>query len=477
MTDTTELNQSETFPGKWEVYDLNSFKARRRALLRMLEADFRLILKNAEAVLEVSSVHRYQLDDIHKIRLLRIVWTATSQAAEGTKAGRVGAYVIAGPAWVARLAGDFTNIGNGTAGFFENARRMFGGDDIVKLLKQSQFGADNLAERLSTIIASLPEDQGVEMVGVSVRWPRSTTSPQRGQLAYKSEYITADYEWRPEFFRKLEDYERRQTFYERLIAASKDADAAHAEAAQAFEEREKAQPWQILLSQDGHSAEGFAFTDRAERDLVGFAPPLEGDPVTIRAIPLPFYDRAKLVELVDRRSGYPRMSRFVAFHNTEGGVMRYNSVRPVDYTSLPMHRTNAEQNIRLTSQTVRPYLKYFCHSLRAQEGLFKVIESSAELNWMGLDATPRRRADEFIKAMTLWTPEGVVTDDQGTTGFLVSANVIYANRLAHSVFLVNQDGIVMMLDDDALGFRLPIVPEMLSEKTHFVHLARSEGDR
>lgn len=461
----------------WTEYPVVNFRIRRGAMLALIEQDIDNVLhrnyRGARSTL--TSVSRHELDRLRKIRLLRLQWTL-----DGTSADYVmEAFVIAGPTVVARISGDLRTAPEAPEHFLDRSLREQGGDDIRKLLQASQVDTEKLVDRLVALISPLAKPKNMVCLGVDVPWPNSTGTPLSTKIRYITDIEKEEEHWKPVDLRDHPAYEDRKELFGRLIEASVPAETASTDAKLAFEQEERENPWTVLLNSDHSGPEAESFSRRAEMDLPGFAGPRAGDAVTIQARKLPFYDQTKVCDLMDWRSGYPRRSRFIAKYEMREHEIVYTHVEPVTWKSRNIYIQNQREKIKLSPEQVRPYLKYFCQHTSSSNGYFKLVEHPDELIWLGLNLRPRQESANFIRPIELWTPEPVLPEgSEGMVGaFLTSGAVIYARTLFRACFIVLESGLVEMVQDNPVGLRIPIVPEIVSEKTHFVHLAREEYDR
>ena len=164
-------------------------------------------------------------------------------------------------------------------------------------------------------------------------------------------------------------------------------------------------------------------------------------------------------------------------YSMESNVISYERVLPIDWQSRTIIAKNASETLHLKAETVPSYLKFFCQYIRGSDGYFRIIEDPEELAWLGISRDFCRQAANHVHPIELWTPEAVPgptgdADKQGQGYYLARGWVIYSRALFAAVFLVSESGAVDMIEDQPFGVRLPIVPETISKKTHFIYLLR-----
>ena len=111
---------------------------------------------------------------------------------------------------------------------------------------------------------------------------------------------------------------------------------------------------------------------------------------------------------------------------------------PLDGSSAQIYDANEAAGLRLDIDNVVDYAIFFCGFLRAGDGdRFRIVVERGNWDWMAVrtgDLTPCvRKADD------------------GSGSFEIAAYVAHCGALHHSLFRVENDGVVMMMDDEPLG--------------------------
>jgi hypothetical protein len=308
-------------------------------------------------------------------------------------------------------------------------------------------------------------------------WRSGTATPQH-TLNYEGTVEERTPPDRPEAIEASDP--RSAMFFKAFQPHVLDFEQVRSEAARDYAKREVENPWRDLFRAT-MTEEGQSFCRQAHRDLIGFSSPRDGQAVVIRARRLPFYKATDLIDILDKRGGYPRVARFLAdFQVDTAAKVQYTRVQPINWNALPIHSKNRKEGLTLTKDTVRPYVDFFCQYIGAEDGYFRLVESTDVLSWIGVRRSLQKAAAKHIRPLELWTPAAVEIPGvrlplyTGDYWFLVSSTVVYARGLFRSWFAINVDGFAEMIEDDPVGERLPIVPEAISETTHFVYISREE---
>tara|TARA_R110002051_G_scaffold67814_4_gene122485 strand:- start:10879 stop:12324 length:1446 start_codon:yes stop_codon:yes gene_type:complete len=474
-------------PG-WEEQDLDRVRTRRKALLSLLEADISLLMNGAgtgSADLKLEQALRLEAASLSKVRLWHFVWslpkgTRLAGLAAGSEPQFVDAFVLAGPASLARIAGAFRKPDFSASDLYA-ARQTLGGDDVRRYVGSLGSEAGEVTSRLIECLKTADRREGAICLGMDLAWPNSIGTDQENKLAFTAEIADGNADWSPASLRQNKMLAANKDFVEALIAASvatrEDVSTA---ARRDRERREKEEPLRMLFDGNSVSSEVLSFNSRAEADLVGFSGPVEGEAVVLKVAELPFYKRTRLIDMLDRRSGYPKLASFMGEYSMESNVISYERVLPIDWQSRTIFAKNASETLHLKAETVPSYLKFFCQYIKGSDGYFRIIEDPDELSWLGISKDAYRRAANHIHPIELWTPEAVPDPAgdaarQGQGYYLARGWVIYSRALFAAVFLVSETGAVQMIEDQPFSAQLPIVPETISKKTHFFYLLREEA--
>lgn len=492
-------------PG-WQEQDLDRVRIRRRALLSLLEADISLLMDGAKAGsgdLTLEQALRVDVASLSKVRLWHFTWSLPAGARLGniaadSETGLVEAFVLAGPTSLARIAGN-SSVADFSPRELFAARQTLGGDDVQRYIASLGSEADEITSRLIEYLKTAHRKDGSICVGADLAWPNSVGRNQENDLAFTTEITADSADWTPAELRKAETYAAIKDFFDKLTAASIGAyqevsakdlvekliaasagtrQEVSAAAIRDRERRDKEEPLRMLFDGNLISGEVQSFNSRAEADLVGFSGPTEGEAVVLRVAELPFYKCTRLIDMLDRRSGYPKIARFIGEYSMRGDDIHYERVLPIDWNVRTILDKNASEGLHLTANMIPSYLEFFCQYITSSDGYFRIIEHAAVLSWLGINRDASRRVATLVHPIELWTPEpvragptgGAIT--QGPGFYLARSWVIYSRALFAAVFLVCENGRVQMIDDKPFGAQLPIVPEAISEKTHFIYLLR-----
>lgn len=187
----------------------------------------------------------------------------------------------------------------------------------------------------------------------------------------------------------------------------------------------------------------------SENELIGLQPK---GPEAYREGVLGFsFIEARMVDL----SFYPQTTLLELRVEAEGGplwLLRYGgSVHVLDGTSAPIHAANAASPIKLSTENVIDYVRFFCFFVHGDEGPFFVVDSLEHpvFDRSRLDASQKALLEKELRA-----PEVESTSETGT--HRVKASTVYGNLLSASTFEIKQDGDISMLDNKRVLGSLPI---------------------
>jgi ankyrin repeat protein len=166
--------------------------------------------------------------------------------------------------------------------------------------------------------------------------------------------------------------------------------------------------------------------------------------LSIRSCKLPFYPNSILCEM-----------KVKGFHKNQSLVfVKYNDeVMVLDGNSYKIHEWNKKHPIDLNTGNVSKYLDFFCSMIHGDEGAFKIINSSENVDW--LDKRQKIKAKKFIQFVinTYSTPP---KRDKESNSWSIRKLVNYGNSMFISNFIIKSNGIVDMLDDIPIYMNLSI---------------------
>ena len=183
-------------------------------------------------------------------------------------------------------------------------------------------------------------------------------------------------------------------------------------------------------------------------NFLGQIGPVDG---VIRTVPettscywhaLPWYENVVLVRLTD--STWKNTNLAIYYLSFNDSLYRLNG------TSPPIHEVNANAPIKLSSDNVADYLRFFCFFVRGEEGPFYIAEDINDPFIPSFEDSPAAQA-VFSEALTPVSYEG--QNEQGY--FLLQATVFYSNTLFTSNFAIRPTGLVEMLEDILLAGDIP----------------------
>ena len=152
---------------------------------------------------------------------------------------------------------------------------------------------------------------------------------------------------------------------------------------------------------------------------------------------LPFYDSVALIRVQD--PNWVNKNMTIYYLTDQGNLFRLNG------TSPPIHEVNSKAPIKINEDNVLDYLRFFCFFVRGDEGPFYVAEDMSDPNLpQGMDGTTHSVIEGTIRPASF---EGM--NEQGH--FLCDAVVFYSNALFIANFVVQQSGMIEMLNDEPIA--------------------------
>lgn len=167
----------------------------------------------------------------------------------------------------------------------------------------------------------------------------------------------------------------------------------------------------------------------------------------MRALPLDCYPEWSLVEALTRFSA-----------NADGvfrALLGPGGCRRLDGSSAVLHAMNPKHlSAGLSAEAAAQYLLLFSSAVRGEEGRFRIVTSTAQLQ-----KAEGQTLRKFRPKVDIGPLEPQPTED----GFSMTACVIYGAALFRSEFIVTPSGAVEMTNDDLLVPDLPVVAERFHE--------------
>ncbi|CAN5667763.1 hypothetical protein BH23GEM9_BH23GEM9_30460 [soil metagenome] len=158
---------------------------------------------------------------------------------------------------------------------------------------------------------------------------------------------------------------------------------------------------------------------------------------------LPFYRTVRLLRMTDE--SWPVAGLAIYYLLSDAG----ESYR-LDGSSPPIHEANSVENIELSDSCVLDYLRFFCYFVRGDDGPFHIAERLD-------DAVLPPDLDESLRTVI----GGVVrpascTGRDNAGNFLCDATVFYSSSVYDASFIIQQNGMIEMDDDDPVTDTLPV---------------------
>lgn len=202
--------------------------------------------------------------------------------------------------------------------------------------------------------------------------------------------------------------------------------------------------------------DAFVKLDRSEnekvlRDINPLLTPVSFRPetATILSQELPFYP------------GY----RFLDIGNYEvaPAVRRYAISKPgadahiLNGTNEPVYRLNIVAPLKLTEDTVIPYVRFFFTYIRGRHGRFLVTESADNIPWR---EEPPVAA---LKAMTSLLEPLHIVESRADGSYVLRGCLIFRDALFRATIMVGADGLVTMTDETLLIENMPVIDDIFEQ--------------
>ena len=191
----------------------------------------------------------------------------------------------------------------------------------------------------------------------------------------------------------------------------------------------------------------------AEDFLRGALPLLDGAPfgsktprVLVRA--LPFYPGYELVEALGQDSHPPVMRAFIR-RKTD------NVLTLLNWTNEPVYHLNASVPVKLDTESVFSYARFFFTYIKGQHGRFLIVDNPDEIEWKDEPPPAGRKAlAKMIEPLAL-----LRRDPDGT--FQLQASMVFKDSLFAAKISVTPDGQVTVYDEELLVEDIPVRDDTL----------------
>lgn len=176
----------------------------------------------------------------------------------------------------------------------------------------------------------------------------------------------------------------------------------------------------------------------------------------ISSYSLCFYPAYDLLRLTASHRSSGSRRQYFALYSSEKTDLRF-----LDWESQVIHEMNADQDLRLTDDTLIEYLYFFCYFIKGDDGPFCILGSLDEVNWetdpddpdsiqWSDDVEPEAR--DLSKQISEPRP----VDLEGCDDLGAAAELIYGDALFRAEFCVQPSGMVQMVEDHALAHELSV---------------------
>jgi ATP-dependent Zn protease len=121
----------------------------------------------------------------------------------------------------------------------------------------------------------------------------------------------------------------------------------------------------------------------------------------------------------------------------------------LDGESAPIYAVNDVEDFNLNDGTVADYLRFFLYFLRTELGAFVLVESPNDVvDVPSVEVAPTEALDvDAVKGLA----QPLAARDRDGDRWCFDGTVVYDGAAFHASFAVNSDGLVEMIDDEAVG--------------------------
>ncbi len=165
------------------------------------------------------------------------------------------------------------------------------------------------------------------------------------------------------------------------------------------------------------------------------------DSSAVEVQPLSWWEDVELVVARD-----PEWQARHGSENSAGAWLRDEHLHRLDGTSPPIHSMNAKTSPALNEQNILSYLGFFCYFVQGEEGPFAIVQSADD------SIVPNNAPEESLALMS--RPAQLLMQDEH--GYHCEALVWYSEALFLANFLVQENGMVEMIEDEPLASELEV---------------------
>ncbi len=195
--------------------------------------------------------------------------------------------------------------------------------------------------------------------------------------------------------------------------------------------------------------------DRLETEdlLAKLGPHLEGAPFSpdttvIMTRPLAFYPGYTFIDMADHAT-MPARRKFV--------LRKGDDIVVLDFTNAPIYALNERTKLKLTSDTMTDYLRFFFSFVRGRHGRFLICESVDDIHWREEPPPAARKA--VAKMLHPLAPDKAGTN--GTTHF--TAQMIFKDTLFEAEIEVSDSGQVRLFNEKLLVEDMPVTDDTFGQ--------------
>lgn len=173
------------------------------------------------------------------------------------------------------------------------------------------------------------------------------------------------------------------------------------------------------------------------------------DQTTILAWNAPFYPGFKVLEIANH-DVMPAIRTFAVYSPKKFAIL--------DFTNKPITSLNSDVPIKLSSENICDYIRFFFNFVKGKHGRFHIVESVDDIPWKD-DPPPQAR-----KAIgTMITPITLVPPARGgdKTKFYAIGNFILKNGLFKSDIEVDSKGNITLTNEQLQVDDMPVTDEIL----------------
>lgn len=178
------------------------------------------------------------------------------------------------------------------------------------------------------------------------------------------------------------------------------------------------------------------------------------DPSITRVLrhPLSFYPGYDLVEVSDFEANPPHINSFLYKETLDGGT----EVFVLDGTNTPIYQLNEKAILKVSSENIYLYVRFFFHYVQGRFGRFLIVESPEDINWKEEPSPAGKKAiGKMVHPLAL--------KSQADGEFILNASIVFKDSLFEADVHVMPDGNVNLTHQELLVEDIPVLDDRFNQ--------------